>query len=59
MSQTDDPTRSARGFAAMERGGLLVPFDFQRRPLRANDVALDVLFCGICHTDLHMIDPWG
>ena len=52
-------TRPAHGFAAMERGGPVVPFDFSRRQLRPLDVALDVLFCGICHTDLHMIGPWG
>jgi uncharacterized zinc-type alcohol dehydrogenase-like protein len=59
MSETDIPTRPSHGFAAMERGGPLVPFDFERRPLRPCDVALDVLFCGICHTDLHMIGSWG
>ncbi len=59
MSDAAISSRPSRGFAAMERGGPLVPFAFSRRPLRARDVALDVLFCGICHTDLHMIGPWG
>ena len=52
-------TRPANGLAAMERNGPLVPFAFARRTLRPNDVALDVLYCGICHTDLHMIGRWG
>jgi len=51
--------RPAHGFAALERYGPVEPFDFSRRALRRHDVALDVLFCGICHSDLHMIGPWG
>ncbi|MGW1048433.1 NAD(P)-dependent alcohol dehydrogenase [Streptomyces sp. NPDC002521] len=31
-----------------------------RRPLRDNDVRIDIGFCGICHTDLHFgHDSWG
>ncbi len=59
MSDPAVLTRPAHGLAAMERNGPLVSFDFTRRSLRPHDVALDVLFCGICHTDLHMIGPWG
>lgn len=56
---TNAGARPAHGFAAMEREGPIVPFDFERRALRPGDVALDVLFCGICHSDLHSIGPWG
>ena len=59
MSEPAVLTRPAHGFAALTRNGPVVPFDFHRRSLRPTDVALDVLFCGICHTDLHMIGPWG
>ena len=59
MTDIAIPARPARGFAAMERHGIVVPFDFSRRALRSGDVALDVMFCGICHTDLHSIGPWG
>ncbi|PZU58769.1 MAG: zinc-binding dehydrogenase [Sphingobium sp.] len=31
----------------------LVPFTFERRAPRANDVAIDILHCGVCHSDLH------
>jgi uncharacterized zinc-type alcohol dehydrogenase-like protein len=51
--------RPATGYAALERGGPLVPFAFERRALRPNDVALKILYCGICHTDLHSIEKWG
>jgi uncharacterized zinc-type alcohol dehydrogenase-like protein len=40
------------GYAALAANTLLVPFQFERRGLRPNDVAMDVLFCGICHTDV-------
>ena len=59
MTETAVLTRPAHGFAALERNGPIVPFEFARRTLRDHDVALDVLYCGICHTDLHMIGPWG
>src|SRR5687768_10056470 len=59
MTETAVLTRPAHGFAALERNGPVVPFEFARRTLRDHDVALDVLYCGICHTDLHMIGPWG
>ena len=59
MAQQTVLNRPAHGFAAMERGGALSAFDFMRRALRPDDVAFDVLFCGICHTDLHMIGKWG
>jgi alcohol dehydrogenase (NADP+) len=53
------PTRTIHGFAAMERDGPIAAFDFEQRQPRPEDVAFDVLFCGICHTDLHSIGPWG
>jgi uncharacterized zinc-type alcohol dehydrogenase-like protein len=59
MTESVVLNRPAHGFAALERNAPVVPFDFSRRALRDHDVALDVLFCGICHTDLHMIGPWG
>ena len=31
----------------------LEPFHFERRELRANDVAIDIEYCGVCHSDLH------
>lgn len=59
MERTPELTRAANGFAAMQRDGELTPFAFSRRTLRPHDVAMEVLFCGICHTDLHSIGPWG
>jgi uncharacterized zinc-type alcohol dehydrogenase-like protein len=48
------------GYAAQSPGSPLAPFSFERRALRANDVAMEVLYCGVCHTDLHFTrNDWG
>jgi D-arabinose 1-dehydrogenase-like Zn-dependent alcohol dehydrogenase len=31
----------------------LAPFTFERRDLRPNDVGIEILYCGVCHSDLH------
>ena len=53
------PHVEINAFAAMQRDGTIEPWSYPRRTLRPGDVAYDVLFCGICHTDLHAIGPWG
>ena len=51
---------STLGYAALSPVSPLAPFRFDRRALRANDVAMEVLYCGVCHTDLHMArNDWG
>lgn len=48
------------GYAAQSPSATLAPFHFERRTLRPGDVAMEVLYCGICHSDLHMArDDWG
>jgi alcohol/geraniol dehydrogenase (NADP+) len=42
--------------AAIEKGGALQSFSFEAPPLKAFDCAIKVLACGICHSDIHMID---
>jgi uncharacterized zinc-type alcohol dehydrogenase-like protein len=42
------------GYAARSAGAALAPYAFERRALRPNDVAIEILYCGVCHTDLHM-----
>ena len=41
------------GYAAQSAETPLAPFTFERRALRANDVAIDIEYCGVCHSDLH------
>ena len=48
------------GYAATDANTPLRPFSFERRDLRPDDVAIDILYCGVCHTDLHMArNDWG
>jgi len=48
------------GFAATSTTSPLAPFDFERRELRPNDVAMEVLYCGVCHSDVHQArNDWG
>nr|WP_315431507.1 NAD(P)-dependent alcohol dehydrogenase [uncultured Albidiferax sp.] len=43
----------AQGYAATSPSSPLAPFSFERRAPNPQDVALDVLYCGVCHSDLH------
>ncbi|MFM2480263.1 NAD(P)-dependent alcohol dehydrogenase [Celerinatantimonas sp. YJH-8] len=48
------------GYAAQGAGEHLAPWHFDRRQARPNDVVMEILYCGICHTDIHMRDnDWG
>lgn len=48
------------GYAAQSNNTPLAPFSFERREPRANDVLIEILYCGICHSDLHMArNDWG
>ncbi|XP_047335009.1 8-hydroxygeraniol dehydrogenase-like [Impatiens glandulifera] len=50
----------AIGWASRDASGVLSPFQFSRRATGENDVSFKVLFCGICHSDLHqMKNEWG
>lgn len=47
-------------YAAASGDQPLAPFSFERRAPRDNDVAIDILFCGVCHSDLHTARAeWG
>ncbi len=43
-------------FAAMEAGGTLEPYSYDPGPLAPHDVEIDVVACGVCHSDLSMIN---
>lgn len=45
---------STNGYAARSASSPLSPFSFERRDPLPDDVQLDILFCGICHSDLHI-----
>jgi len=44
-----------KGYAAQDAETDLAPWDFERREVGPHDVQFDILFCGVCHSDLHQI----
>jgi uncharacterized zinc-type alcohol dehydrogenase-like protein len=51
---------SSKGYAALDKQSPLAPFSFTRREPLPTDIAIDVLYCGVCHSDLHMArNEWG
>jgi alcohol dehydrogenase (NADP+) len=53
-------TFEARAFAAPRADAPLAPTKIRRREPTARDVRIQVLFCGICHSDLHQArDEWN
>lgn len=46
---------NAKSYAAMAVAENLVPWDFTRRSPRPHDVLVEILYCGVCHTDIHFI----
>lgn len=48
------------GYATHSATTALVPFQFQRRESRKNDIVIEILYCGVCHSDLHQArNDWG
>lgn len=48
------------GYAAHSSDAQMVPYHFERRALRGNDVAIEILYSGVCHSDLHTVNgDWG
>ncbi len=54
LSQTEKPY-TARAYAAQSPTSGLMPFTIRRRVPRPRDVKIDVLYCGVCHSDLHQV----
>lgn len=51
-----------KGYAAHAADADLVPFEFERRAVGEYDVAIEILYCGICHSDIHNVReewPWN
>ena len=42
-----------KGYATHSAKEALVPFSFERREVGTKDVYIEILFCGVCHSDLH------
>jgi uncharacterized zinc-type alcohol dehydrogenase-like protein len=53
-------TKKIKGYAAVSADKPLGLYEFERREMRPYDIELDVLYCGVCHSDVHMArNEWG
>lgn len=53
-------TLHVHGYAVHSATEALGPHRFERREPRPNDVLIDILYCGVCHSDLHQArNDWG
>ncbi len=49
-----------QGYAALNAKSPLAPYSFERREPLPDDVLIEILFCGVCHSDLHQVkNEWG
>ena len=49
------PARTVKSWAAQSATAALAPFSIGRRDVQPHDVAIDILYCGVCHSDLHQV----
>src|SRR3954471_23214032 len=50
----------SKGYAAFTATTPLAPFQFERRKPGDHDVHFEILYCGVCHSDIHQArDEWG
>jgi uncharacterized zinc-type alcohol dehydrogenase-like protein len=51
---------SSKGYAAFDAKSPVAPFTFTRREPGPSEITIEILFCGVCHSDLHMTrNEWG
>lgn len=51
---------ATKSFAAYSATTPLAPYTFHRRALREDDVHIEILYCGVCHSDVHHArSEWG
>ena len=51
---------NTKAYAAHSATDSLAPFSLQRGNVRAHDVQIDILYCGVCHSDIHQVrNEWG
>jgi alcohol dehydrogenase (NADP+) len=49
-----------QGYAVKSASSKFEPFNFERRELKEHDVLIKILYCGICHSDIHQArNEWG
>src|SRR5262249_51253394 len=57
---SSDMPAPIRAYAAATPGASLTPFSYDPGPLHPDQVEVEIIACGICHSDLHMLsNDWG
>ncbi|HEY3371518.1 MAG TPA: NAD(P)-dependent alcohol dehydrogenase [Prolixibacteraceae bacterium] len=51
--RTTIKTKDVKAFGTADANASLKPLNIQRREITPHDVEIDILFCGVCHSDLH------
>ena len=60
FAQDNDGRIPAKGFAVFEEKGHFQPYNFSRHAVGDNDIQIEILYAGICHSDLHHVfGDWG
>lgn len=53
-------TLSIAAFAATKQNGALEAFEYLPEPMGPHDVEIEIEYCGVCHSDVHLVDnDWG
>ena len=51
---------ASKGYGTLDAQSPLAPYNFSRREPGPTEIVVDTLFCGVCHSDLHMVrNEWG
>lgn len=60
FAQNNEGRIAAKGFAVFEEKGHFQPYEFSRHAVGDNDIEIEILYAGICHSDLHHVfADWG
>lgn len=52
--------KDVKAYGAQKEKADLKPLDIERRKVKADDVEIEILYCGVCHSDIHTVnDDWG
>src|SRR5262245_9023005 len=49
-----------QAYAAASPTSAVAPFSFDRKEPKENEVKIEILYCGVCHTDIHIVkNEWN
>lgn len=53
-------TQYVKSYGSQKEKGIVEPLISERREQREDDVSVEILYCGVCHSDIHMVNnDWG